>query len=230
MNITDVPQSGIYLQRASVVQLIVQLIDNNTGEPVQLQGASSLTIALLYPDRSTYQTFSASLYTDGSDGRIVYATVNDGSSQVDLSQVGLYGLQGQAVIGSIPTPWSEGPDFYVLPNAVDQGTPPPPIYTASALIMYDADSVRWAITVSPSGIIVATAQSSGPTSALTLRTMTLQDSDGIYWTYTISTDGDLVPNEGGSYQGALDRLTLMDSAGITWVLTPTVDTGELVAA
>lgn len=229
MNITDVPQSGIYLQRASIVQLVVQLVDNNTGLPIPLQAGSAFTIAILYPDRTSSQTFAASLYTDGSDGRIAYTTVVT-DDQVDISQVGLYGLQGQAVIGGIPTPWSEGPDFYALPNAVDQGNTPGPLYTASAMILFDSSNVRWAVTVSPAGAILTAALSSGPPNALILNTLVLQDSDGVYWSYTITTGGVITPTQGGSYQSAIDRVTLMDSDGVSWVLTPTVDTGVLVAA
>ena len=115
--ITDVPQSGIYYQKGAIVQLIVQLLDQQTGLPIQLQAAMSLEVVLLLPDLLTVKMFPAQLYTDGSDGLIVYTTRNDGTI-IDLSQVGLYQLQGTGVIGDIQMPFSYETDFYVLKNIV----------------------------------------------------------------------------------------------------------------
>jgi hypothetical protein len=122
--ITNVPESGIYIQRGAIAKLIAQLIDLETGLPILLQAATALFMDVVYPDRAGTRTFPAQLYTDGSDGKIVYTTQNNGLGYSDLNQTGLYNLQGRASIGNVPLPPSYVTDFYVLGNAADLATTP----------------------------------------------------------------------------------------------------------
>lgn len=216
MNITDVPQSGIYYQQGAIVQLVVQLIDITTGDPVNLQTATGLVISVLYPDRSISQSFVASLYTDGSDGRITYTTKNDGVT-VDLSQVGLYQIQGSAVVGDVALPPSYESDFYVLRNTFGGITVP--ITTASGLVMLDIGSVRYVGTVDPSGDLTFAQQNSGPPSFVYFNTLVMKDSDGVYWTVAMGTDGVYVATPGGSFANALNYILMNDINGKTWVIT-----------
>ena len=92
-------------QYGAAVKLIVQFIDpvataNNNGVPVPLNisSATDLLIGLLYPDTVTNQNFSASFLTDGSDGQIYYNTIYN----TDLSQLGLFQIQGKATLSSVP--------------------------------------------------------------------------------------------------------------------------------
>jgi hypothetical protein len=227
--LADIPQSGIYLQRGSIVQLVVQLIDQNTGLPLQLQTATGLAIHLLYPDLGTTLDVTAKLYTDGSDGRIYYNTVNT-SNQVDLSQVGLYQMQGSAVMGGIQQPPSQETDFYVLPNVDDAGNPPN-AYTAQAFILFDSSNVRWAITVTATtpGTFVATAQPTGPANAVTFNPLVLKDANGVYWTITITTQGVLGATAGGLFSQAVDQLTVIDALGNSHVITVST-TGVLTSS
>lgn len=217
MNITDVPNSGIYFQQGAIVQLIVQIIDINTGLPVQLQTATGLSISILYPDRTTAQTFTAALYSDGSDGMIVYTTKNDGVT-IDLSQIGLYQMQGSGVISGIQLPPSYATDFYVLPNAIGTVSPAP-AYTPSAVILVDSASTRWGGTVNPSGTLTWAATPSGPSSFLYVSTLVMKDASGIYWTVSISTIGVVSTVPGGSFANALDYFLLTDTNGKSWVIT-----------
>ena len=89
MNPSPIP--GVTAQVGDEIQLLVQFVDEN-GVPINLSGGTSYKIKLEYPDGST-QDFTASLYTDGSDGIISYTTGPD-----DLNQVGYYFIQGQATI------------------------------------------------------------------------------------------------------------------------------------
>lgn len=218
MRIVDVPTSGIYFQRGAITQLVFQIIDRNTGLPVQLQTASALTISIRYPDDSTSRDFVASLYTDGSDGRIVYTTHNDGDSDIDLTQVGLYEIQGRGTIGGVQLPESSEDDFYVLANADDDGTQPV-AYTSSAFVLFDENNARWAITIDTDGDLVKTKQPTGPANALTLHNLVLKDDTGIYWTVTIDATGELHIDQGGTFETAIDRITLIDSAAVTWLIT-----------
>lgn len=83
---------AITAQVADQIQLIVQFVDIN-GNVINLTGATSLKIKLEMPDGTT-KDFTASLYTDGSDGLIAYTTTTS-----DLSQVGYYYVQGKATVG-----------------------------------------------------------------------------------------------------------------------------------
>lgn len=226
MRISDVPNSAIYFQRGAIVQLVVQLIDLNTGLPLQIQTATNLIVSLLYPDLITSQTFVASLYTDGSDGCLVYTTKNDGSSEIDLQQCGLYQIQGQVTLGGIVQPWSQQSDFYVRANSTDTGVPPV-VFAASAFVLFDSNNIRWATTITTGGVLTPNAQVTGPANALTLHNLVLKDDTGVYWTVTISTLGVLVVTQGGDFSTAIDRLTLTDIDGITWIITVS-EAGALV--
>lgn len=220
MNITDVPESGIYVQVGAITQLVLQIIDVNTGEPVPLQTATGLQISLLYPDRITSRDLPAELYTDGSDGMIAYTTQNDGASNIDLTQNGLYYAQGFATISGTQLPPSELTDFYAKKNVSATGTPPI-AYTSSALIFFDSNNVRWAMTVDTDGDISnpSVARLTGPINSLTLNQVVLQDSDGVYWTITMGTDGEYVATVGGTYAQSISTLVLLDSDDVSWVIT-----------
>lgn len=235
MRIGDVPYSGVYLQVGSIVQLVVQLIDlstitpdNPTGDPIQLQTAENLIISILYPDLSSKLTVPAKLYTDGADGRIVYTTVNNGTTAVDLSEVGLYKIQGRATIGGIVLPPSLETDFYCLPN-VEGSDMPPTAYTVSAVAFISGSGDRWVMTVDTTGDLLLNPVAFGPNNALTVHTFVLKDDNGIYWTYTVDDNGILTPAQGGNYQQSIDILAMVDTAGMTWVVTPSSVDGTLGA-
>jgi hypothetical protein len=224
--ITDVPQSGVYYQLGAIVSIVVQLIDQQTGLPIQLQTATGMTISLLYPDGVTSQTFTASLYSDGSDGNIVYTTRNV-MSTVDLSQNGLYQMQGSATVNGVQLPPSYATDFYVLKNV--SGLPTPPIFNSTGLVMFDSSSIRWVVTVNTSGDFVFTQQSFGPADFLYFNTLVLQDTDGVYWTVTMNTNGTFKTVAGGSFTHALPSIILTDSSNTSWVVTVTT-AGVLIAS
>lgn len=216
-DITDVPDSEVYLQEGAIVMLVAQILDINTGLPVQLQVATGLSLTVLYPDRLTSQTFAAQLYTDGSDGRIVYITRNDGST-IDLSQVGLYQFQGNAVIGGVALPPSFKSDFYVLPNMSGNPTPPA-IFSSSSLILFDSNGIRWGVTVNPSGALVRALTPSGPTNFLMFNGLVMKDAGGLYWTVSISITGVIQTTPGGSFTHALTSFILTDTNNRSWVIT-----------
>lgn len=223
--ITDVPQSGIYFQQGAIVQIIAQILDATTDMPVQLQSATGLTISVLYPDRKLMKTFPATLYTDGSDGRIVYTTVNDGTT-IDLSEVGLYNFQGGAVIGGVALPPTYFNDFYVLQNAF--GGVVMPIVTPTAVILFDLDNVRWVGTVTPSGgPLQWVAQTEGPDNYLQFNSLVMQDDTGAYRTFTISTLGVVSSVISGAFPNALTSFILADENNKSWIVKAS-EAGTLV--
>jgi hypothetical protein len=82
------------------LDLIIQFLDQN-NIPLNLSDADEFYIKLKYPD-GTSKNFEATLWTDGTDGKIFYTTaVDDTDPEVpiyDLSQSGLYDIQGYANI------------------------------------------------------------------------------------------------------------------------------------
>lgn len=70
------------------VALVVTVVDQ-AGDPVDLTAAIGMKIRLQRPD-ATVAEFDATLYTDGSDGKMVYAT----AAANDLDQAGEWGIQG----------------------------------------------------------------------------------------------------------------------------------------
>lgn len=220
MIITDVPESGKYFQQGAIVRLVVQLIDIETGLPIPLQTATGLTISILYPDLETSQTFPATLYTDGSDGQISYITQNDGTT-IDLTQTGLYRMQGDAIIGGVSLPPSYETDFYVLPNVF--GGPSVTNTTPTAIILFDSTGVRWVGTVSAGGVISWAAQISGPASYLYVNSLVMKDDLGVYWTISISTLGVISAVPGGTFPHALNYFFLADINGKSWLVTISED-------
>lgn len=219
--LTDIPLSGLYFQQGAVTQLIVKIVDLNTGQPVQLQQATGLKIAIQYPDL-TFQQFTAALYTDGSDGKIVYTTVNSGPNAVDLSEVGLYHIQGQAVIGAttlLPSPKS---DFYVLPNigpAVG-----PTVYPGFAL--YDSTNVRWFCNVIPKGNTNTTPLTTGPAGTYDVQPIIMRDAGGNFWQLGIDTTGHIIKTGISAPTSFITSLLIQDSTGYVWQLT-ILPTGDL---
>lgn len=218
MNITDVPQSGIYYQQGAVVRIVVQFIDNATGLPIPLQTASGMAISILYPDGVTAQTFQASLFTDGSDGNIVYTTKNNGSN-VDLSQIGLYQLQGSASVNGVALPPSYLTDFYVLRNVAGLSTTP--IFNSSALILFDPLGNRWGVTVSTLGALVVALTPTLPTNYLKFNQLVMQDANGVYWTVGVNSNGtfNTAVASGSGFAHALANFILSDANGVSWVVT-----------
>lgn len=227
-NISDVPESGVYFQQGAIVQLVVQMLDVNTGEPVQLQLAQIMTISLEYPDETTIMEFPATLYTDGSDGRMVYTTRNNGLGQVDLFQVGLYKIQGQAMIGGVALPPSSRSDFYVQANANGGGSPVAN-FSPNAIILFDSNGVRYAVSVNSSGQVIKQARINGPQNALQLNALVMKDSTGIYWTIGIDTSGNFTKAQTGAFPQALSEVVLLDENGKAWVTTVNTN-GDLEAA
>lgn len=228
MNITDIPLSGVYYQKGAITEIVVQFLDFSTGLPVQLQVATGLMIAIEYPDGSTTQIFNATLFSDGSDGMIVYTTRNDGMGVIDLSQVGLYHVQGYAAIGSAQLPPTSESDFYVLPNIVQEGQPSGG-FSASAIIFFDSNNTRWALTVDGSGGLHFVATPTGPATFLYLSRVVMQDSNGVYWTIVKNTDSSYTATPGGSFTQALQSFILNDVNGKGWIVTISTS-GVLVAA
>lgn len=113
-----IPMPSQIFQYGAVVQLVVQFIDPvataaNNGVPVALDisGATDLLVCLLFPDAILSQNFDASFLTDGTDGKIAYTTVYN----TDLSQIGLFQIQGKATLGGAPILTAVG-YFQVAPN------------------------------------------------------------------------------------------------------------------
>lgn len=84
------------------VQLVVQVVDQS-GAVIDVSSATALKIKLGYPDRITTADKTASLFTDGTDGKIVYATIAG-----DLSQDGLYYIQGEVTLSGAPVSTRKG--------------------------------------------------------------------------------------------------------------------------
>lgn len=212
--ITNVPESGIYIQRGSIAQLIAQLIDINTGEPILLQAATALFIDVVYPDRGGTRTFPAKLYTDGADGKIFYTTQNDGLGYSDLNQVGLYNLQGRASIGNVPLPPSYVNDFYVMGNAMDLATTP-----VNFPVLRANDGTFWQIYILRGGQLDI-LQTDGTTDAVDI--IYLVDSGGQNWSLvamrTGTDDANLVTEMVTGPFPADQQIYLVDSIKKQWVV------------
>jgi hypothetical protein len=76
------------------LDLVIQFLDQN-NIPLNLSAATGLKILLGKPD-GTGVEFTATLFTDGTDGKIHYVTLED-----DIDQVGLNTIQGQASISGL---------------------------------------------------------------------------------------------------------------------------------
>lgn len=77
------------------VKIIVQVLDQE-GEIIDIGGATGLKIKLQKPD-GTSADKTAVLLSDGSDGKMYYASVSG-----DLDQAGLFLVQGKITLGATP--------------------------------------------------------------------------------------------------------------------------------
>lgn len=81
--------------RKNDVGVVIELtIKDQDNAVIDLSSASTLQIKLTKP-KGTVLTKTASLSTDGTDGKMRYATVSD-----DLNEVGVWEAQAYIVIGS----------------------------------------------------------------------------------------------------------------------------------
>lgn len=210
MNITDVPDSGIYIQKGSIAQLVVEIVDAVSGLPIQLQAATNLKIQILYPDRAGWRSFPATLYTDGSDGKISYITKNNGTGFSDLNQVGLYKIQGSGVIGSVPLPPSLETDFYIQPNVEDQATTP-----VEYPVLRSENGKLWQVYVLMTGNLdILLVDSAANPSDI----MYMQSSDGQNWSLTATNDGHLETETVTGPFPANIQIYLADSVKKQWVV------------
>lgn len=74
------------------VALVVQIVDPD-GAVINISAASNMKIKLRMPDGTT-KNFTAVLYTNGSDGKMLYTTLAG-----DLGQTGTYQIQGKLSVG-----------------------------------------------------------------------------------------------------------------------------------
>ncbi len=91
------------------VVFLITILDENTGNPVNLSTATGLTIKFQYPDGTSVDK-TGTLYSGGADGKLYYTSIAN-----DLSQAGQYFIQGEATIGGA-TKNSEQGRFYVNAN------------------------------------------------------------------------------------------------------------------
>ncbi len=98
------------------VALVYQMINQSTGLPADISAGTELKIRLGYPD-GTSADFDAELYTDGTDGKMVYVT-GDG----DLAQSGINTLQGLITLSSNPI-FGEVKSFEVRSNIAEPDVP-----------------------------------------------------------------------------------------------------------
>lgn len=101
------------------IVLLVQMYKQSDGTPLDISDASSLQIIYSFPDGTRF-TKTASLYTDGIDGKLYFTTEED-----DLPIAGYYSIQGKVVIGSAII-FSEVEQFSVLDNVLAPSGPPVP--------------------------------------------------------------------------------------------------------
>ena len=87
---------SIEIHQNDITQFIAT-IRNDTGV-VNVSAASIMQLVFQRPQVYTNLTVNASLYTDGTDGKITYTTASG-----DLSYVGLWKVQGIIQIG--PSGW-----------------------------------------------------------------------------------------------------------------------------
>jgi len=88
---------------------IVQIVDCESGLPIDLSLATTMTIKFLLPDKTVIER-TAVFTTDGTDGRIQYVTIAG-----DLSLAGLWKIQAYAVDSGF-TNNSEIEEFRVYSN------------------------------------------------------------------------------------------------------------------
>lgn len=99
------------------VVILVQMIKQSDGTPLDISAATDLSIVIGYPG-GVREIKTALLYTDGLDGKMYYVT------EVDVLAIpGDYQIQGKAVIGS-DVFYSE-PELFTVKDNIEPGTPPP---------------------------------------------------------------------------------------------------------
>lgn len=75
------------------IQLVVQVLGTD-GLPVNIRPATSLKIMLLKPDTISVLTKTATLLTNGMDGKLYYNTIAaDDPDPADLNEAGLWRIQ-----------------------------------------------------------------------------------------------------------------------------------------
>jgi len=100
---TTTQRSSLYDDKT---QFVVQIVDcavvngTPTESVVDISSATDMKIIFRKPDY-TYLKVSASLYTAGTDGKIVYATIGDPENKTgDLDQLGDWEIQGRVTLPS----------------------------------------------------------------------------------------------------------------------------------
>lgn len=107
--IPQVPSDKDHIQvGASNLAIKLQVREGNSV--VNISSASGMTIIIEKPD-STIMSASASLFTDGVDGIMIYYTSGSG----DLDQAGEYNMQGYLVTSSF-SGYTTPVSFTVYPN------------------------------------------------------------------------------------------------------------------
>ena len=99
------------------VVLLIQMIKQSDGTPLDISNASDLSVIIGYPG-GVREINTASLFTDGIDGKMYYVTQAD-----DLPVPGDHFIQGKVLIGS-DVFYGAQELFQVLPN-IAPGTPLP---------------------------------------------------------------------------------------------------------
>lgn len=102
-----------YVQRTDTgVQFVCTIVDEQTNNIINLSQASNFALTFRKPDKSVYSVV-ASLYTDGTDGKISYL-----SQVTDLLLAGIWKFQASYTLSGSNklTSWAS---FQVLPNLND---------------------------------------------------------------------------------------------------------------
>lgn len=100
------------------VILLIQMLNQSDGDPMDISSADNLEIVIGYPD-GTISTKTAGLFNDGIDGKFYYTTVED-----DLAVVGDCTLQGKVTIGD-NVYYGEVSRFSILSNIIATSSPQP---------------------------------------------------------------------------------------------------------
>jgi len=101
------------------VVLLIQMLKQSDGTPLDISTASDLKIIYSWPDGTRF-TKDALIYTDGLDGKLYYIT-EDG----DLPLAGFYSIQGKVTVDS-GVLYGEVNQFNVLDNVLPPTAPPSP--------------------------------------------------------------------------------------------------------
>lgn len=96
------------------IQFIIQVLDQCTNQPINISAMVSSSFIFRRPDKYTYSV-TASLYTNGSDGKLAYTT---GPS--DLVMEGIWKVQATYILSGY-TKYTSWITFRVLSNLTDLG-------------------------------------------------------------------------------------------------------------